>query len=56
MIDVGGSNAIEQHDFKTPVDSNSERMAYDFLIENVERNLANLKRVDHYRSIVEDTN
>jgi len=31
------------------IDLDSERMAYDFLIESLEENLANLKNESHYR-------
>jgi hypothetical protein len=56
IIDLGGSSKIESLDFKTPVDSTSEMMAYDFLLHNTEKNLANIKPKDHYLSIIEDAN
>jgi hypothetical protein len=48
IMDLGGTHSIEQHDFKSKVDNQSERMAYDFLIENLEKHLGNLKPQDHY--------
>lgn len=53
IIDHGGTQLIEQHDFKSKVDDQSERMAYDFLIENLERHLGNLKSLDHYKNTVD---
>ena len=43
-------------DFLKMIDNDSERMAYDFLIESLEEHLSNLKSESHYRQIVEDTN
>lgn len=51
-MDLGGKSKILEKDFKTPIDKQSERMAYDFLIEHLERHHSNLKPVDHYESIV----
>jgi hypothetical protein len=32
LMDIGGSHHIDNHDFKTYLDKNTESMAYDFLI------------------------
>ena len=54
LMDIGGSHHIDNHDFKTYLDKNTESMAYDFLIQSLESNLGDLKPLDHYQNIIED--
>jgi hypothetical protein len=42
-MDIGSTAAIENHDFKSIVEPNMERMIFDFLIESLEGHYSNLK-------------
>jgi hypothetical protein len=55
LIEKGGSEFAMSQDFLKMIDFDSERMAYDFLIESLEGHVSNLKSESHYRHIVEDT-
>ena len=54
-MDIGSTAAVENHDFKSIVEPNMERMIFDFLIESLESHYSNLKSKDHYLNIVNDT-
>lgn len=42
-MDIGSTAAVENHDFKSIVEPNMERMIFDFLIESLESHYSNLK-------------
>jgi len=43
LMDIGSTAAVENHNFKSIVEPNMERMIYDFLIESLESHYSNLK-------------
>jgi hypothetical protein len=50
LISKGGSSSVLEHDFNSPVDADSERMSYDFLIDSLDEHLSNLKSPSHYEA------
>ena len=54
LIDNGGASFAMKQDFKSPVDEQSERMSFDFLMQTLEENLNNLKPREHYQAVIED--
>ena len=54
IIDLGGSHKLNELDFKSPFDMHNERLALDFVLETLERNLAFLQDSTHYNKIVKD--
>lgn len=51
-MDHGGKQYIFGQDLNTPLDSQNERMAFDFLIEHIERHRGNLKTRGFYSNQV----
>ena len=51
IMDMGGAQQLREADFSKMVDPLSEKMAYEFLIDNVEQHLARIKPEDHYLNI-----
>lgn len=54
LMDIGGSSAVEDSDFKAIIEPNLERMSLDFLIEALEQHMGNLKPEEHYKQIVQN--
>ena len=49
LIDNGGASFARRQDFKSPVDQESEKLSYDFLLNSLDHARSLLKSEDHYR-------